>query len=77
MMVSTATKIFRIIDQRIRSLVDDGYIEVSYTDMTYFIFAKLRHRTNGNVVTITAYPHMDKMVQKTNGKVTYSGTIQA
>lgn len=77
MMVTTSAKIIRIIGQRIRSLVDDGYIEVIYTDMTYYIFAKLRHRANGNVVTITAYPHMDRMIQKTNGKVTYSGTIQA
>lgn len=77
MIETKASKTIRIIGQRIQSLVDDGYIEISYTDMTYFIFAKLRHKTNGNVVTINANPHSNKMVQKTNGKVTYSGTIQA
>lgn len=65
-----------IFKHRFTSMLEDGYVEISYTDMTYFLFAKMRHRTNGNVVTITAYPKADRMMQKTNGRVVYDGPIQ-
>lgn len=65
-----------IFKHRCTSMLEDGYVEVSYTDMTYFIFAKLRHRTNGNIVTLTAFPQSNRMMQKTNGRVVYDGPIQ-
>lgn len=66
----------KVFEHRVASMLEDGYVEVTYTDMTYFLFAKMRHRTNGNVVTITAYPKADRMMQKTNGHVVYDGPIQ-
>ena len=66
----------KVFEHRIASMLEDGYVEMHYTDMTYFIFAKLQHRTNGNVVTLTAFPQADRMMQKTNGRVVYDGPIQ-
>lgn len=66
----------KVFEHRIASMLEDGYVEVTYTDMTYFIFTKLRHRSNGNIVTITAFPQADRMMQKANGRVVYDGPIQ-
>lgn len=65
-----------LFEHRVASMLEDGYVEVSYTDMTYFIFTKLRHRSNGNIVTLTAFPQADRMMQKANGRVVYDGPIQ-
>lgn len=65
-----------ILDQRIKSLVRDGYIVLYGTRMVSYNFIKLVHLKNGNVITIKANHILDKMVQKTNGKITYEGPIQ-
>lgn len=66
----------KVFEHRIASMLEDGYVEMHYTDMTYFIFTKLRHRSNGNIVTLTAFPQSNRMMQKTNGRVVYDGPIQ-
>ena len=37
---------------------------------------KLRHRMNGNIITIIANPLDDFMIQKSNGITVYQGKIQ-
>lgn len=66
----------KILDQRIESLVEDGYKVIYGTRMLTFNFIKLVHLKNGNMVTINANHIENYMVQKTNGKITYQGQIQ-
>lgn len=66
----------KILDQRIESLVEDGYKVLYGTRMLAFNFIKLVHLKNGNIITINANHINDYMVQKTNGKITYQGQIQ-
>lgn len=67
----------KILGERIHALVEDGYLlKVIYWSPTSK-FTKLVHRSNGNVITINANIMTDHMVQKTNGKVTYTGKITA
>lgn len=61
---------------RIASLQNDGYIVMVDHQTATSIFSKLRHRSNGNVVKLTCDLEHGTMVQVTNGKVVYSGSIQ-
>lgn len=65
-----------ILQERVRSFLQDGYLVVVRSSSPTFAFYKLRHRLNGNVITISAEPFRNWMVQRTNDKVTYSGPIQ-
>lgn len=56
--------------------MEDGYQLVVKSSCPTFAFYKLRHRLNGNVIVISAEPFRNKMVQRTNDVVTYSGMIQ-
>lgn len=62
---------------RILSLVRDGYYIRVKSVGDNLLFWKLLHRTNRNCITITVIPSLDKMIQKSNGKVVYYGKIQA
>lgn len=77
MTVSKASKTYRIIDQRVRSLVDDGYQVRVHSQLLEYEFFRLVHSYNGNCLVIRVWHHLNRMVQETNGKLTYSGTIQA
>lgn len=66
----------KMLRSRVVSLVQDNYfVMVDYIspDLSYI---KLRHRSNGNIVEISANICSDYMQQKTNGKVTYCGKVQ-
>lgn len=77
MKVSRGSKTFRIIDQRIRSLVDDGYQVRVHSQILGYEFFRLMHSFNGNRIVIRVWHHLNRMEQVTNDKITYSGTIQA
>lgn len=65
-----------ILQERVNSFLEDGYVIVVQSSSPTFAFYKLRHRLNGNVITISAEPFRNWMVQRTNDKMTYSGNIQ-
>ena len=62
--------------KRISELCHDGYtIVVASVSITLTVY-KLRHRMNGNTITIIANPLDDFMIQKSNGVTVYQGKIQ-
>lgn len=65
-----------VLHERVKSFMEDGYQLVVKSSCPTFAFYKLRHRLNGNVIIISAEPFRNKMVQRTNDVVTYSGMIQ-
>lgn len=75
-MVKIKLKTQVVLQERINSFLEDGYCVVVSSNNPTFAFFKLRHRLNGNVITISAEPFRNEMVQRTNGTVTYSGKIQ-
>lgn len=77
MIVSRGAKTYRIIDQRIQSLVDDGYQLRVHSQVLAYEFFRLVHSYNGNRIVIRVWHHLNRMEQVTNDKITYSGTIQA
>lgn len=58
-----------ILNDRALSLIDDGYLLVTITSTRTTWFAKLRHRKNQNVVTITGNIEDMTFTQKRNGVV--------
>lgn len=65
-----------ILQERVKSFLQDGYMVVVRSSSPTFAFYKLRHRLNANVIVISAEPFRNWMVQRTNDKVTYTGPIQ-
>lgn len=65
----------RVIQERVNALKDDNYqvIVQSYSMLT--CFAKLRHRTNGNVIKIKAGIADNYLQQFTNDKLVHEGVI--
>lgn len=65
----------RVIQERVNALLDDNYqvIVQSYSMLT--CFAKLRHRTNGNVIKIKADITINYLQQFTNDKLVHEGVI--
>lgn len=75
-MVNKKLQTQAILDQRIRSLAEDGYLIRFRSTGLQLDFIKLVHRRNGNEITIKADHLRDLMTQTTNGKLVYQGTIQ-
>lgn len=66
-----ATRLYNDFHERVQSLVEDGYlIRHIYSGNDYF-FTSLKHRTNGNRITISARLRDKLICQKTNGIVTH------
>lgn len=65
-----------VLAKRVKDLQLDGYSVIIQRIDISFTFYKLKHLSNGNVITITASPIDDFMTQKTNGIITYSGKCQ-
>lgn len=66
-----------LVNQRVKSLVDDGYVltyKASLLSGTDFFC--LRHG-NGNRITLTVNVRKNRMVQLKNGQLTYNGEITA
>ncbi len=66
----------RRFNERVQSLVDDGY-HVTFRASGFasdFYWATLRHH-NGNKVTISAYIDENRIMQRTNHIVVHEGTL--
>lgn len=59
-------KLNHIFGERIRSLLEDGYMLQFKMEATTILFAKLRHKSNGNRITLKAYPGSDYIIQTRN-----------
>lgn len=76
-MVRNSLLLNLLVIQRVESLVDDGYVltyKATLLDGTDFFC--LRHG-NGNRITLTVNVRKNRMVQLTNGQLTYNGEITA
>lgn len=64
-----------IAKERISSLLSDGYQEVVHSHHLIVEFVRLRHRLNGNRITLRIDYYHNHMQQMTNGIITYDGKI--
>lgn len=55
-----------IFQERVSSLLEDGYRVIVKVDNSTLLFAKLRNLANGNHIILKAYPQDKKLVQYTN-----------
>lgn len=69
-------KLRSILAQRISSLCKDGYSILFHYQEDTTNFMKLRHKSNGSVITLAVSIADNFMVQKSNGVKVYSGKIQ-
>lgn len=60
--------------ERLSSLHADGYITMHETSIGTTRLCRLHHRTNGNTITLRL--DATTLVQKTNGRVTFSHDYQ-
>lgn len=70
-------KLRSILAQRISSLCKDGYSILFHHQGDTTNFVKLRHKSNGSVITLAVSIADNFMVQRTNGKSVYKGKITA
>jgi len=66
-MTKSAYQSNAVVQERIQSLLDDGYFVVFIADMMDKKVTKLRHRRNRNVINLTYYPKNSLLTQTTNG----------
>lgn len=59
-------RLFKIFEERVRSLKDDHYCLRVLTRLSNIWIAKLHHMSNGNDIVIKAYPLENRIVQYTN-----------
>ena len=64
-----------IIKERVKSLLDDGYTLLFKSTLMTSVVYRLRHRSNGNVVTMHVYYNRNWLQQFTNGTCTYNNPI--
>ena len=64
-----------IINERVRSLVNDGYRVITDGHTMQLHIIRLRHCSNGGDILITADYWHNHMTQKTNGTLTHEDYI--
>ena len=62
------------LDERHRSLIQDGYRDIFVTSNNEFEYIKLRH-SNGNYVSLIANYSDCYLVQRTNGVITHDEKV--
>lgn len=68
----TDEKFRALFDERVKSHLQDGYFPVVNSTTGPILFAKLRHRTNCNVIKIYGYLVSHQLDQFTNGRLKYT-----
>ena len=62
----SSERLEKVFDQRVKSLVEDGYC-VRFTHKTHdLMMCRLHHMSNGNDVIVKGYPTSQRIVQFTN-----------
>ena len=59
-------RLFKIFEERVRSLTDDQYCLRVLSRLSNIWFARLHHMSNGNDIVIKAFPKENRIVQYTN-----------
>lgn len=74
--MSLRLKAVRAWNERVSGLLDDGYSVVFRSSgiSSDWWLASLHHR-NGNRIVLTAYWKTNRLIQRTNGRVTHEGTL--
>lgn len=77
MLQTKVSKQLTIFEERINSLLEDGYViqikSVATNKSLWFAF--LRHRTNHHHVHLYAYPDKNRIVQKSNGHIVHDSPL--
>lgn len=68
----TDEKFKSLFAERVNSQLQDGYFPVVYSTSGNVLFAKLRHRTNENVIKVYGYLANHQLDQFTNGRLKYT-----
>lgn len=68
-------KFSKVFDERVSSLLADGYCKRVDTRLSHFWFVRLKHMANGNDIVLRGYPLEGCIVQTTNNIVTHRETI--
>lgn len=63
--------------QRVSTLQDDGYMVQFMTcrEDSDMWFASLRYLSEKRTITIVAYPHKNKLIQKKDGTIVHDGIL--
>lgn len=69
---SRFTKVF---DERVNSLIADGYCKRVDARLSYVWVARFQHVSNGNKIVLKGYPINGKIYQWTNGKNVHCETV--
>ena len=70
-------RLFKIFEERIRSLTDDQYCLRVLSRLSNIWFARLHHMSNGNDIVIKAFPKENRIVQYTNKIKTHEEVLGA
>lgn len=68
-------RLFKIFEERVRSLTDDQYCLRVLTRLSNIWCARLHHMSNGNDIVIKAYPKENRIVQYTNKVKTHEEVL--
>lgn len=68
-------RLMLVVAQRATAFLSEGYHFVVKTESVSLMFYSLRHLSNGNTITLIAYPKRNHFVQKRNGVIVASGAI--
>ena len=68
-------KFSKVFDERVSSLLADGYCKRLDTRLPHFWIVRLKHMANGNEIVLRGYPLDGYIVQSTNNIVTHRETI--
>lgn len=66
-MTNSAYQSNAVVQERLQSLLDDGYFVVFIAGLMNKKVIKLRHRHNRNVIVLTYFPKNSLLTQTTNG----------
>lgn len=75
MTIGQIANISFLLGHRVKSLAEDGYFVVLKSKSMQGEFIKMKHRKNGNEITISADIRKNHMIQKSNGNIVYEGEI--
>lgn len=76
-MLRNSSSLAALVDQRVTSLVNDGYCLRFHSVVHGNTHVVLLMHPNGNTVRLFAYVAIDFMKQFSNGRLVYSGRITA
>lgn len=68
-------KLLAVYEERIKSLLDDGYKVRYRTSFRTFVVCRMHHMANGNDIVIFADLVVYEIIQKTNQLVTHRETF--